>query len=90
MEYRDELEEQGGLSQQQIEDRLRVKRAQLTVEAEREAKATAKQPANDVSRSSSRCGGLQPVSGLPGIRHCEVTQGAIGEAEAAATGQQHG
>lgn len=54
MEYRDELEEQGGLSKQQIEDRLRVKRAQLTVEAEREAEATAKHPAKDDNKFSSR------------------------------------
>lgn len=52
MEFRDELEGAGGLSRQQIDDRVRVKRAQLTVEAEREAAAASK----DDGKASSRCG----------------------------------
>ena len=54
MEFRDELEEAGGLSRQQIDDRVRVRRAQLTVEAEREAAAVAA-AAKDDGKASSRC-----------------------------------
>jgi cwf21 domain len=57
MEFRDELEEGGGLSRQQIDDRVRVKRAQLTVEAEREAAAAAAASRDD-GRASSRCRSL--------------------------------
>ncbi len=60
MEFREELEDKGGLSKAQIEDRVRVKRAQLTVEAEREAekaaeaeKASSSKPAPDDARPSS-------------------------------------
>ena len=65
-EYRDELEGAGGLSKQQVEDRVRVKRAQLTVEAERAAErcagaAAAGAAAKDDGKSSSRCG---PVGSL--------------------------
>lgn len=63
MEFRDELEEAGGLSKQQIEDRVRVRRAQLTVEAERgaerEAGAAAKK--GDPKPSSSRWAGPCPL-----------------------------
>jgi cwf21 domain len=52
MEFWDELEGAGGLSRQQIDDRVRVRRAQLTVEAEREAAAAA---SKDDGKGSSRC-----------------------------------
>jgi cwf21 domain len=58
MEFRDELEEAGGLSRQQIEDRVRVRRAQLTVEAERAAErgAGTAAAARDGGKPSSRWG----------------------------------
>lgn len=75
MDFRDELQEAGGLSRQQIDGRVRVKRAQLAVEAEREAAAAA--ASKDGGRGSGRClsrllsgGDMQVGATAPGQHQC--------------------